>query len=222
LKHFALAAILTLSAASLFAAGLSQKNKDWSTSPQSYFMTAEERADWAKVRTDEEAEQFQAAFLARRPATFADEVAQSAAAADKYFTVANTHTPGSKTARGKLVILLGPPAGITLAKKKVRADLRSSPNMVAAGGGEGKGGGQGPSVSDMMAAADSAGGGSGVVNEYTITYPADKLPAGYGKALTVKIDVNNDGTDTLAERSQERELERIYELSAKAHLSAPH
>jgi len=224
MKRFVVAAIFTLSAASLFAGGLSQKHKDWGSSPQSYFMTAEERSEWSKVRSDEAAEQFEASFLARRPATFADEVAQASAAADKYFTIPNTHTPGSKTARGKLIILLGPPGGVTVAKKRVRGDLRATPNMSITSGsnGQGGGGGQGNSVADMVSAADSPGSGSGNVNEYTITYPADKLPAAYGKPLAVKIDVNNDGTDYLAERSQERELERIYEMSAQAHLSAQH
>lgn len=89
----------------VFAAG-----RDWYMSPQSYFMTKAERRQWAGIRTDEDAQRFVDQFLAKRGPNFADEVASRAEHADQYLTLGKT--PGSKTLRGKLVILFGPPSDL--------------------------------------------------------------------------------------------------------------
>lgn len=212
---------LLLLALPLFAGGLS-KYKNWDKSPQGYLMTDAERAQWASVKTDDDADKFVKDYLARRSPQFVQEVDDAAAAADKYFTVGSTK--GSLTERGKLVIILGPPGGISLAKKKVTGDMRGTPDSAmsigGASAGPGGGGGQGASVDDMAAAARGAGSGGGTVNEYTITYPADKLPAAYGKALTVKIEVDGGGGDRIVDRRTQSELNKVYELAAQAKLTA--
>ena len=56
----------------LFA--LSPKYKEWAASPQAYFMTKAERAQWAGVVTDADAEKFINDFVASRGPGFADMV----------------------------------------------------------------------------------------------------------------------------------------------------
>src|SRR5258707_14566756 len=200
----AVTAVCSLFAVALLAGGLS-KYKAWDKSPQGYLMTADERAQWASsVKSDEDAEKFVQAFLAKRGPNFPKEVEQAAAAADKYFTVGTIK--GSSTERGKLVIVLGPPGGISLGTKETKADYRNAPdsamNVSGASAGRGSGGGgggQGASVADMMGAQQAPGTSGGGTRPETITYPPPKLPAPYGKELVVKIDPSGDRNDRIAE-----------------------
>src|SRR5579863_1025525 len=98
----ALAAIVLLLPA-LANAERSSKYKEWSSSPEAYFMTRADREQWAAVKTDGEAEQFIKSFEAARKPGFAEEVAKRVQVADKYLTVGKT--PGSRTLRGKVIIL---------------------------------------------------------------------------------------------------------------------
>jgi GWxTD domain-containing protein len=205
-------AAVALSAAGAFAGSLT-RYKGWENTPEGYFMTPADRTEWRKLQSDDEAEKWIAAYEAKRGEQFKADVSDASAVADKYFTVGKTR--GSATERGKLIILLGPPGSIAIAKKKASTDIRATPegtSNIAVGGG-------GNSVSDMVGAANSAGSGRGTVNEYTITYPADKLPAGYGKPLVVKIEMNNDGTDYLPDHRTESELARVYEMVAAQRAS---
>src|SRR5689334_22618709 len=159
----------------LFA--LSPKYKEWAASPQAYFMTKAERTQWASIVTDADAEKFINDFLASRGAGFADMVADRAANADKYLTIAKK--PASQTLRGKVIVLLGPPASIKNETKKGRVD-RAAPVGGMSTGDAGRGGGTGVSVGDMMQASDQSGmsGKQGYI-EYTFTYPGEGLPAAY-------------------------------------------
>jgi GWxTD domain-containing protein len=105
MKPFALAVAL------LFAANLG-KYRAWAESPQGYFMTKAERAEWSKLTTEADAEQFVNNFVASRGPRFADEVAAAAKEADDHLTIAGRR--GSQTLRGKIVILLGRPASVTI------------------------------------------------------------------------------------------------------------
>lgn len=98
-------------AALLFAANLGTY-KDWPDSPQGYFLTKAERVEWAKVGSEAEAEAFVQRFLASRGAGFADEVAAAAKAADEHLTAGKKQ--GSKTLRGRIAIVLGPPDGFAI------------------------------------------------------------------------------------------------------------
>jgi hypothetical protein len=76
--------LLAIAAVSLVvSAAYADLNKytDWDQAPQGYFMTSAERAEWAEMRTDAEAERFVAVFLAKRDGKFADEVEDRAAQA---------------------------------------------------------------------------------------------------------------------------------------------
>ena len=96
-------AVMALVVPALMAGGL-EKYKNWPNSPQGYFMTASERAEWkANVKTDVEAEQFVKNFLAKRDAGFAADVAKRAEMADKHLTVSGR--AGSLTTRSHTPIV---------------------------------------------------------------------------------------------------------------------
>ena|ERR1041385_5721063 len=208
----------------LFA--ISPKYKEWAASPQAYFMTKAERAQWAGVVTDAEAEKFINDFVASRGPGFADMVSDRVANADKYLTIGKK--PGSQTLRGKLIVLLGPPTAIKTETKKGRTD-RLSPvggygdlgggNPGSGGGGTG---GQGASVGDMISAANQSGmsGKQGYV-EYSITYGGDNLPSTYAKGVTVKIDADpQTGEDWTPDRKSLSELEQLFEAAAGSRAAA--
>ena len=106
MRPYAIALLaVAITAASAFASDL-VKFKDWDESPQGYFMTSAEREQWKTVSTDAQAETFVAEFLAKRDPKFAAEVATRAQNADKYLSIGKTK--GSRTLRGKVVILHQP------------------------------------------------------------------------------------------------------------------
>src|SRR5689334_22045951 len=157
----------------LFA--LSPKYKEWAASPQAYFMTKAERAQWNSIVTDADAEKFINDFVTARGTGFADMVTDRAANADKYLTIAKK--PASQTLRGKVIILLGPPTSIKTDTKKGRVDLSAPVGGMATGDGGRGGGGMGVSVGDMMQASQQSGmSGKRSYIEYTLTYPGEGLP----------------------------------------------
>ncbi|MGH9419900.1 MAG: GWxTD domain-containing protein [Thermoanaerobaculia bacterium] len=123
LARLAVAILSFAIVAPLFASGM-----DWIHSPQSYFMTKAERQAWTAVRSDDDAQRFIDQFLARRGPDFAAEVASRAEHADKYLTLGKT--PGSRTLRGKLVILFGPPSNLYVGKDEDFKAHHSSPAVV--------------------------------------------------------------------------------------------
>lgn len=223
------AVVALLVVPSLLAGGLS-KYKDWPSSPQGYFMTAAERAEWkANVKTDAEAEQFVQKFLASRGPGFADEVAKSAAVADQRLTVGKR--PGSRTLRGKIVILLGPPSAFSIASRELQGGHSSSLGGItgggaSAGGNFGKGGGnsfgdKGASVSDVVDAANQSAMAVSSVNDYTFTYAADKLPGKAAQPLQIVVEVNpGDGSDRINDRKLAAQLDDVFEAVAAARLAS--
>jgi hypothetical protein len=214
MKRIAAAAIvISLFATGIFAAGLSRKYNDWAHSPQAYFMTKAERAQWSNLNSDAEAEQFVNDFVAKRGGdAFVKEVAQSAAQADKYLTIGKT--PGSVSARGKMMILLGPVAPASMSKRKRAGDVRLKP-------GASLGAETGPTMDVMEAAANAPGNSTFYITEYTYKYPASALPAAFGKPLTLKIEVDpNTGEDRFSSFGADRELDKLYEMVAQAKLAA--
>jgi hypothetical protein len=217
MKHIAAVFALALCASAAFAAGLSQSYRDFPRTPQGYFMTNAERAEWAGIRTDEEAGRFISDFIAKRGGdAFVKEVAQNAAQADKYLTVGKT--PGSLTVRGKMMILLGPSVATSVTKKK-SGDAHLSPYASLGDGGFGN---TTPSMEDMQAASNDPGNSSYALTEYTYTYPASALPAAYGKPLTVKVEVDpGKDRDRFSSFGADKELDKLYEMVAQASLASP-
>jgi hypothetical protein len=203
-----------------FVFALSPKYKQWASSPQAYFMTKAERAQWNSIVTDADAEKFINNFVASRGEGFADLVADRAANADKYLTIGKT--PASQTLRGKVIVLLGPPSAIKTENKKGRVD-RSAPVGGLSVGDSGRGGGgQGISVGDMMQAADQSGmSGKRSYVEYTLTYAGEGLPAAYAKGMTIKIDVDpQTGEDWAPDAAAQKQLDQLLEAVNTARATA--
>jgi len=222
MKSRTLSLVLLFLPSLLFA--LSPKYKEWAASPQAYFMTKAERAQWAAIVTDADAEKFVNDYLASRGPGFADQVADRVANADKYLTIGKK--PASQTLRGKLIVLLGPPTAIKTETKKGRVD-RSAPvggyggSSDVSGGGFG-GSGQGATVGDMMQAAQQSDmSGKRTYIEYTMTYAGENLPPAYAKGVTLKVDADpQTGEDWVTDRKAQNDLEQLFEAVAAARAAA--
>jgi GWxTD domain-containing protein len=211
--------ILVLIAVVLFAAPLFArlaKYKGWESSPEGYFMTKAEREQWAKVDTDADAEKFIAEFRAKRPDNFQKEVADRAANADKYLTIGKT--PGSKSLRGKVVILLGPPSQIDIAEKTVQnSEKHDNPlvagamsNMNAADSGGGRGGGSDNNVGSSMST-------SAVVRIMHFNYQGPVAKTADRKQIDVNVDIDpTTGKDRMESRAEESDLNTVFELVAES------
>jgi GWxTD domain-containing protein len=212
MKRFAAVVVIALFAGAAFA-GVSRSYKDWPKTPIGYYMTNEEKKQWSAVQSDTEAEQFIKDFVAKRGGeAFTREVAQNAEKADKYLSIGKT--PGSETARGKMMILLGPTVATAATKKKKSGDVHMAPPTSM-------GDLSGPTMEDMQAASNGPGNSTTFTTEYTYAYPASALPAAYGKPLSVKIEVDTSKElDRIASYGAEKELDKVYEMVAEAKLAA--
>ena len=193
------------------------KYKDWASSPEGYFMTKAEHEQWSKLDTDADAEKFIADFRARRPDTFEKEVADRAANADKYLTIGKTE--GSKSLRGKVVILLGPPSHIDIAEQQVtNSSKRDNPmiaglmsNMNSAESGGGKGGGD---SNNSMGNTIST---STVVRIMHFNYQGPIAKTADRKQIDINVEIDPvSGKDHSQSRSDEKDLDTIFELVAQS------
>lgn len=99
-------------AAFVFGAG---DEEDWSESPEAYFLTAAERVEWRSLGSRESRHQFQERYWLKRDPSpgsekneFRELVLARIKTADQRFKIQKT--PGSRTARGQVFIVLGSPA----------------------------------------------------------------------------------------------------------------
>jgi GWxTD domain-containing protein len=217
------AAGILLFSASLLADGL-VKFKGWDNSPQGYFMTRAERQQWAAVRTDDEAQRFIDTFLASRGPGFAAEVASRVEQADKHLTMDGTHLPGSKTLRGKLVILLGAPSSFDTSdytdRSSVHQDNPIMANALSGGssgdsGGGGKGGAVdlGPGGSDMTEGSRAMG-----AERTTRSYHFGFASTSAGPMdVTINADTNT-GKDRPRGKDDAKRLDAAFEAAAQASI----
>ncbi|HLF55970.1 MAG TPA: GWxTD domain-containing protein, partial [Thermoanaerobaculia bacterium] len=106
-----------LAAALVAAPALSELSaplRDWAAGPVSFLFTDAERAAWAELSSDDEAERFRRLFWARRdplPETPENEALREfegrVAAADERF--GDDDRRGALTDRGRVLVVLGPP-----------------------------------------------------------------------------------------------------------------
>jgi GWxTD domain-containing protein len=89
--------------------------EDWASSPEAYFLTREERVEWSKLPSRDARADFKERYWLKRdpsPGTgkneFREMVASRIKTADSRFAIEKT--PGSRTARGLVFIVLGSPA----------------------------------------------------------------------------------------------------------------
>jgi GWxTD domain-containing protein len=205
---------IILMAVPLLAGGL-DKFKNWDQSPQGYLMTKAEKTQWAAIKTDEEAEKFVSAFVASRKPEFVDEVANRATQADKYLTVAKVQ--GSKSLRGKVIILLGPPSAMDVAVTSREDSKRDNPlvaNAMTNTGGYGVSGRSG----------DTGGGGNTLsttqgLRIYHFSYQGAAAKALDRNSIEINVEVDADtGKDRIASRSDAKDVEEIFEIAAQSWL----
>jgi GWxTD domain-containing protein len=210
-----LAIVALLIAPTLFARGLG-KYKDWDQSPQGYFMTKPERDQWQAVKTEDDAEKFVNAFLANRPATFVQNVADRAAQADKYLTIGKLQ--GSKTIRGKVVILLGPPQGLDVSTTTKTSTKRDSPAASDAISNVGSGVDSGGKSEGTTGLGSSIGTVS-TSRLYHFTYSGDAAKKVDRNKIEVTVEADPyTGKDRVAGRDEATELDQVFELAARNSL----
>lgn len=203
-------AVSSLSAANLGA------YKDWDQSPTGYFMTKAEREEFARLTTEAEAARFAEAFLAKRDINFPAEVKKRAENADKYLTLGKL--PGSKTLRGKVIILMGPPSGLNVAINTKNETKRDSPAMAGAISNIGPSGGGGRNT-EAGSLTGSSIGTSSEVRTFTISYEGKAAKAVDRDKIAFVIEADGaTGKDRFASRDAEKDAQQIFELAAQASI----
>lgn len=116
------------------AAIMASSTGDWATSPEAYFLTREERSEWKALTSSDLREQFKITYWRRRdpsPETVENElrqvVEQRIRVADERYKLGKKD--GSRTARGLVFIVLGPPS----VEQQVIGPLNSAPESVFPG-----------------------------------------------------------------------------------------
>ena len=190
--------LMALAGLALAATSLAQltKYKDWDKGPEAYFLTSAERAEWKKVATDQDAEQFIALYWAKRGGEpFKQEIARRIAAADQQFKLAR-YRRGAESVRGHLLVVLGPPSRVS--------QQRAQENQVDDTGGV------------TAPAIDPRFQDNGTAVTYTWTYDKTRLDPSIGlNELRVQISVDTPrGTDELRGGAQvEKVMGTIAEKS---------
>jgi GWxTD domain-containing protein len=215
--------LLAVLAFSVSAFARMSKYKGWESSPEGYFMTEAERGQWAKIDSDADAERFIADFHAKRLDNFQAEVANRAANADKYLTVAKT--PGSKTVRGKVVILLGPPTQMDMSSRVVTDAKHDNPaaassmtNMNEGGGGTVTAGHGTRAFSEV----DPGSTGGTIATSDTVqilhfSYQGAVAKHYDRKTIDINVEVNpRTGRDLIASRSEAADVDSIFELAVQS------
>lgn len=176
---FALLAAAALAApAAADPAQLSEPYREWGEGPVQWLMTSEEQAEWQRLGSDQEAEQFVRLFWARRDPTpdtelneYRRDFEQRAAYAEQQF--ATKATRGSMSDRGRVLLLLGPPKRVQrpgAGGSAVGGDAGSGDSVFGTGGTIGTGGGAG--VGGRGGATDRAG----VASEERWVYEDEAVP----------------------------------------------
>jgi hypothetical protein len=214
--NLSLLAVLLLSAP-LFARV--SEYKHFPQSPQGFYMTKAEQAEWARITNDDDAKKFIDEFRAKRSPQLLKEAADRAAKADQYLTLGKRL--GSDSLRGKLVILLGPPASMQVSEvgHEGHAQLTQEGAMNASAGATPGGGGVGISESDVALAIQAGGTTYKRTEYYTFNYPVKTVP-GHDKDLTVVVQVDaSTGGDRFDDRKTAADLDEIFERIAQASIA---
>ncbi len=210
MKRTAILLALVMAAGSTaLAGGLSKQYKNWDKTPESYFLTKAERAEWKKVKTDAEAQNFILDYKTKRGADFEKMLKERAAVADKYFS--SGETKGSETLRGKVIIVFGPPSGIDQSKGgSGGSDV--DPNA------QGLGGSKGASVTMSSGGASPIGSAPAAPTNVrlptmTFIYDAEHAPKAIGKPFRAEI---NMVSSSYQEPAEPDDLNAKFEAVAEA------
>ena len=215
MRPIAIAVVLLLSVTSLSAADLGSHTK-WIDSPEAYFATKAEREQWSKLGTEAEAARFIADFRDRRGPEFAAEVKDRVANADKYLTIADV--PGSRTLRGRVVVLFGPPSGLSTADRTKSNTKRDNPIMAGALSNVGTAG-SGSRTGDDSSNISSALATANAFRTFTISYAGKPAEQVGQKELTFILETDvATGKDRFLSRKAEKEAEALFERAAEASI----
>lgn len=207
MKRTAILLAVVMAAPAVFAGGLSKQYKNWDKTPEAYFLTNAERAQWKKVQTDAEAQNFILDYKAKRGPEFEKMLKERIAVADKYFS--SGETKGSETLRGKVIIVFGPPSSIE--QTKGGSGSRGVDPNAASGLSGGKGGG-GITLSSGGAGALSASSTHVQPPTMIFSYDAEHAPKAIGKPF--KAEVNLVST-TYQEPTDSDDLNAKFEAAAE-------
>ena len=214
MKKLALGLVILGAATAVFAGGLSKKYKNWDRTPEAYFLTGDEHAQWKKIQTDAEAQNFILDYKAKRGPEWEKMLAERVAAADKYFSAGETK--GSETLRGKVIIMFGPPSGIDAGQgtQKSNAGGDANSNFNASGGGRGgsvgiSSGGSGP-LSYAAPHAQTA--------TFTFQYDEQAAPKVIGKPFKVELKMISNSEQ---ESWDPKDLDAKFEAVAEASIVPP-
>jgi GWxTD domain-containing protein len=202
-------AVAGLAIAALATAQVS-KYKDWPKSPEAYFLTPEERQEWANVGNDADAEQFIAAYWAKRSPDLRKEVQRRIAAADEQFKMLRQR--GSESTRGHVYIVLGSPS--RRAQSRVAGEATPDTGL-GAGSSAGRSGLPGESPFSTTS--------GGQIIE-TWTYAKDKFDPALGIGeLRARIVVDGQRGSDVAQNADEinRVLAKVAEKSIVNPAGAP-
>jgi GWxTD domain-containing protein len=207
--------VAVLAAAHLvFAGGLSKKYKSWEKSPEAYFLTPSERAQWKKIQTDADAQNFILDYKAKRGPDFEKMLSERVAAADKYFSAGETK--GSETLRGKVIIVFGPPSDVDNSSQK------KTPTGTSLGPAENinSGGRNGGSEATGSFGASPLGTAPPHAQSPTIIFSYDEAsaPKAIGKKFKVELKLISD---SYQESWDEKNLNAKFEAVAQASIVPP-
>lgn len=199
MKTLALAiSVAVFSTAALFAANLG-KYADWPNSPQGYFMTNADRAAWSKLSSEADAGRFIDEFLASRGgANFVADVDASAKAADERLTLGRQ--AGSRSLRGKIVIVLGPPSSCSIVQRKKILRTFGSKDFEP---------GRISTILVPNSGLDDIE--MNVTSVYTFTYPHE--------TIVVEVDPRG-GVERIADTRMARHVDSLLEAAAEARAKA--
>jgi GWxTD domain-containing protein len=213
----ALALTIAAFASGAFADGLSKPFKKWDRSPEAYFLTNAERAEWKKVKTDQEAQNFILDYKSKRGPEFEKLLKERIAAADKYFSAGEIK--GSETLRGKVIIVFGPPSAVDQAKANVKSPEGGDANAsFAAQSGRGE-------------AVSLGSGGKGPLNyasphaqspTFTLAYDEQAAPKAIGKPFKVELKmISNADQESWDPKDLDAKFEAVAEASIHPADAAP-
>jgi len=208
-KTAVLALTIAAFASGAFADGLSKQYKKWDRTPEAYFLTNAERAEWKKVKTDQEAQNFVLDYKSKRGPEFEKMLKERIAAADKYFSAGETK--GSETLRGKVIIVFGPPSAVDQAKAKVKSNEGGDANA-SFGAQSGRG-----------EAVSLGSGGKGPLNyatphaqspTFTLAYDEQAAPKAIGKPFKVELKmISNSDQESWDPKDLDAKFEAVAEAS---------
>ena len=210
MKKAMLIGLLLVAATSVFAA-----DAKWADSPEGYFLTKAERAEFEAISNTPAADTFIASFREKRGGeAFTKELNTRVAMADKYLSIGKVK--GSTTTRGKLVILFGAPAGMEITDKKQNKNYAGGASDMGGGGELGVG----VSASNNMGSSQAIGSAPAgrLMKNYKFTFSGKNNAALDGQDLTVDVEVDaGTGKDRLDKKTATA-LEPKFEAAAQASI----